>query len=254
VVATPDQIATLSAWWKADSIAQSDNTAVASWADSGSGGNTATQGTGANQPTLQTNEINGLPVVRFDGSTDFLNSAASASLTATTLFAVFKPSTVSGNASIRAAGNGSGGSGSGGLQWRLASGVPQFVKQAVANVATASGAALSTTAFTIISASFANNSTYAFYRNGAADGSGSHGQTLTAGTATNIGYNSDGGGERLAGDLAELIVYSSVLSTGDRASVHSYLQDKYGITVSDYVSSARGPAPGPSRFWPLIVR
>jgi len=42
----------------------------------------ATQGTSANRPTYQTNVVNGRPVVRFDGSDDFLTIAATLVLAA----------------------------------------------------------------------------------------------------------------------------------------------------------------------------
>jgi hypothetical protein len=58
-------------------IDQSDNTAVTSWIDRSGNSNNADQSTVANQPTFQTNEINGNPVVQFDGASipnnDFLN-------------------------------------------------------------------------------------------------------------------------------------------------------------------------------------
>ena len=78
---------------------------------------------------------------------------------------------------------------------------------------------------------------YAFHANGTANGSGSHAQTLTAGLTTSIGAQGGTGLELMVGDIAELIVYDSVLSAANRATVHSYVQDKYGITVSDYVAS-----------------
>ncbi|MDX1959961.1 MAG: hypothetical protein SFU98_15425 [Leptospiraceae bacterium] len=57
---------------KADSINQADNTQVTTWSDSSGNGYDATQGTGVNQPIFRTNALNGLPVIRFDGTNDFL--------------------------------------------------------------------------------------------------------------------------------------------------------------------------------------
>lgn len=53
-------------------IAQSDNTAVSTWADRSGNGYDVSQATGANQPTLQTGEVGGSAIVRFDGSNDTL--------------------------------------------------------------------------------------------------------------------------------------------------------------------------------------
>jgi len=58
---------TLKAWYKADAITGlSDGDAVASWSDSSGGGNTLTQSTAGAQPSYETNEVNSLPIVRFD--------------------------------------------------------------------------------------------------------------------------------------------------------------------------------------------
>ena len=60
-------------WLKADAITTlNDNDPVAIWADDSGNSYNLTQGTTANQPTYQTNEINGKPIIRFDGSNDNL--------------------------------------------------------------------------------------------------------------------------------------------------------------------------------------
>jgi len=62
-----NQSATLSGWYKADAISGlSDGDAVASWVDSSGQGNTLTQSTTAAKPSYQTNELNSLPILRFD--------------------------------------------------------------------------------------------------------------------------------------------------------------------------------------------
>lgn len=53
-------------------IAQADNTAVSTWTDRSGSGYDFAQATGANQPTLQTGEVGGSSIVRFDGSSDYL--------------------------------------------------------------------------------------------------------------------------------------------------------------------------------------
>lgn len=56
---------------------QADNTAVSTWEDRTATNNDATQASAANQPTYETNELNGNPAVRFDGSNDFLSFTTS---------------------------------------------------------------------------------------------------------------------------------------------------------------------------------
>lgn len=232
-MATPDTVATLNAWWKADSLALSNGAAVATWTDSSGGAADATQATGTAQPLFQTAQVNGLPVVRFDGTDDHLVSTASSSLTATTVFAVVKPANVANYMTIR------GSDIDNGLQFRLDNtGKMQMVAENIALVGTAT-TTLSTTLFQVATISFTSGASYNFYLNGTADGGTTTGVSIGASATTSIARNLPGGGESFNGDIAEIIVYSSVLSTGDRATVHSYLADKYGITVSDYVGGSK---------------
>jgi hypothetical protein len=53
----------------------SDGDAVSSWNDRSRNGNNATQATAANQPTYQTAEQGGQPLVKFDGSNDTMSTA-----------------------------------------------------------------------------------------------------------------------------------------------------------------------------------
>lgn len=53
-------------------ISQADNSAVSSWASRPRGNFTMAQTNAANQPTLQLAEVNGQPIVRFDGSNDIM--------------------------------------------------------------------------------------------------------------------------------------------------------------------------------------
>ena len=77
---SPTDISGLQLWLKADSLSLNDNDAVGSWTDSSGNGNTANQGTAANKPTFKSSIINGKPVVRFDGTSDFLTVTRNAGL------------------------------------------------------------------------------------------------------------------------------------------------------------------------------
>ena len=64
-------------WWSADEISGlEDGDPVGTWSDRSGQGNDLTQATAAKRPTYQTNEQNGLPVVRFDGTDDILGPAS----------------------------------------------------------------------------------------------------------------------------------------------------------------------------------
>jgi hypothetical protein len=86
---SPDDIAGLEGWWKADSLVLSDNDPVTTWADESGNGRDLTSATGQ---VYKANILNSLPVVRFDGIDDKLNYFPGADwLTGTdlTLFALF---------------------------------------------------------------------------------------------------------------------------------------------------------------------
>src|SRR5690606_16469989 len=51
--------------------------ALSSWADKSGAGNTVTQATSGSQPVVVLDELNGLPVVRFDGENDRLSTSLS---------------------------------------------------------------------------------------------------------------------------------------------------------------------------------
>jgi 6-phosphogluconolactonase (cycloisomerase 2 family) len=72
----PTEISGIKGWWKADSIAQADGSSVSAWLDSSGNEAHMYQSSATAQPTLQTNELNGYPVVRFDGTNDFMNLTA----------------------------------------------------------------------------------------------------------------------------------------------------------------------------------
>lgn len=233
-MAAPNTLSGLHAWWKADSLVLANGAAVASWADSGSGGFTATQATAGLRPTYVTNVVNGLPVVRFTGgAARFLVSGASSSLTDETIFVVLNHG---GRAiePIRAT------SGDGGVIFQVRAGIMALSGQNT-GIRRDATTVTNATNFFVQSASHTTAAT-AFYVNGAAAGSGI-GLTPTAGRTTVIGADPVAAAEYVDGDIAELIVYNRVLTTAERATVHSYLQDRYAITVADYTPDVQSVAP-----------
>jgi hypothetical protein len=77
----------------------SDGTAVSSWTDLSGNGNTVVQATGANQPIFKVNIINGKPVIRFNGTNNFLQKTSATAMSSTnTLFVV---GTINANATNR---------------------------------------------------------------------------------------------------------------------------------------------------------
>mgnify|MGYP001615743132 FL=1 len=71
----PSDIAGLKLWLKADAITGLvDGDPIATWTDQSGSGNNAVQATGTKQPLYKTAIKNGLPIVRFDGTDDILQT------------------------------------------------------------------------------------------------------------------------------------------------------------------------------------
>jgi hypothetical protein len=89
--AQPDGLSGLVAWYKADALALSDGAAVTSWTDSSaSGANPLVQAVAPAQPVFKTAILNGLPVVRFNGTAQGLVTAGNLSLSTFSVFVVFR--------------------------------------------------------------------------------------------------------------------------------------------------------------------
>src|SRR5574343_1369214 len=79
---SPSDVPGLFQWLvAADITGLNDGDAVATWEDSSGNNRDASQATGANRPTYKTNIVNSLPVVRFDGSDDYLEMGDFSSFT-----------------------------------------------------------------------------------------------------------------------------------------------------------------------------
>jgi hypothetical protein len=90
----PDDVSGLIFWLKADQITGLiDNDPISTWEDQSGNGFDVTQA-GADRPTYKTGIINSLPVVRFDGVTEFMSRAPDSVLEPSTLsiFAIYSTS------------------------------------------------------------------------------------------------------------------------------------------------------------------
>jgi sugar lactone lactonase YvrE len=211
----------LRAWYKADAITGvADGGAVASWPDSSGNGNTATQGTGANQPLYRANRANGLPGVEFNGTTQFLACALTSSSLDESIYAVIDLDTVGPRAIL-------GPSANGGREFRVnASRQLEYNKPGTA-ILDATAATVTIDADTIVGGTLlattgeetVNGTTETF----------THAQTLTAALTSQIGASV--GAEFYDGDLHEIIVLAGA-STIKRQLIEGYLAWKWGLTAS----------------------
>lgn len=241
-------------WLKADSLALSDNDPVSTWVDSSGSGNDATQA-GALRPTYKTSIVNGLPVVRFNGTSQYLSSNASVDQKPYSLFVVLNPTDA---AAVR---NITGCASTGAFVLRMATDrIVHADKSGVANIGTSSSG-LTLGSPQLFTFTYSGVGAYGFYIDGTAAGSGTNDQTgSTGGLATQIGGNT-ADGSYWYGDIAELIKYSVVPTSDEIGHVNQYISDKYGLTISNMVPCAevvypsfRIPRLRPAIFKPGLAR
>jgi hypothetical protein len=226
-------IASLLGWWKADSLGLSDGTAVSSWTDSSGNGKHLVQATGSKQPLLKTAILNGLPVIRFDGTDDAL-SCASFARGAFTMFVVLKTTSQANTTIEHSATSGS----NAGFYFSSTGGANFAMTGAGGSALTAYdvGLILADSATRIITESA--DGTDAGLRgwvNGHPCTRGTSYGNANPGAATvtdTLYVGGRGGTSRFTnGDIAEIIIYGRVLARNERQAIEDYLARKYALAV-----------------------
>jgi hypothetical protein len=215
----PDDIAGLQVWLDASQIVGlSDGDPVATWEDASSANHDFTQATSGFRPTYQTGELNGLPVVRFDGSDDWMGGGnLSASFpSAATVFAVFTPNTdAEYTIYMHDSSNGF---------WRETSTGNGYFHTFLAARINGYPTTMPNSGDHMVSL-ISSASTYNVWLDGVDKGA----QTANYAAGTFHVVGTDGGSGPLNGDVAEIIVYDSALSDPDRTTVEAYLTTKWGL-------------------------
>jgi hypothetical protein len=218
----------LAAWYKIDSVSSTDGTAVATWADSSPNGYDLAQGTGSLQPLYQTNEVNGLACLEFDGTDDYLVNTAAAFDVAQpfTVYQVLKQRTWTDTDWIWDSNTASE---AGLLQLGTTPGVQIWAGSSF--VATNSHLTLDTWA--VVTVIFNGASSSVRVDHATANRTPTTGNPGTTGIENGfvLGAQKDFSSAS-AISVAEWICYSGSASAGDQTSVRAYLGTKYGITVA----------------------
>lgn len=256
---TPDQVAGLRLWFRADEIVGlTAGQGVALWDDMSGLGNHAAQATGGAQPTYQPNVVNGLPVVRFNGSSHVLVIAGANAAAATnnaggcSVFAYAQTSNPDGT--VRQILRFSIGTDGGASRVQLA-------QRNSPSVMVVGGRRLDAEPFvTVDGATSLVNGQWQTWTGlldwSASDGYLYAGQALDASTTSfatagltsatdslsvSIGGNAATGIEYWQGDIAELFVFDNVISPADRADLWAYLSGKYQANPQDVFAVLRPP-------------
>jgi hypothetical protein len=210
--------------WRADSIAQANNTAVATW-PALIGGVDLTQATAGDRPTYVTNRQNGKPAVTWGTSANTMHLGATGftvQAQPVTITAICKPSEIAATMELL----GFSGGGNNAEMYMQSSKWRSWANAEL--ISTGNATANAWVVFTFV----LNGSTSALYINGTQVASGSGGnatlrETFFLGRHPTNGLN-------WRGDIGEVIIYTGAADATTRAQIHSYVQDYWGITVTDY--------------------
>jgi PKD repeat protein len=229
-VAGPLPAAALRLWLKADAgVTKDGSNLVSNWADRSGNGFDVGQGTAAKQPLLVAGACNGLPAIRFDGTDDYLQTAAAVNLVQGTakytMFVVTKP-----GATQKSCADIVDYSHSGSVNFVMQQNVDATNQFGFINWQT-----LSSTAYQVFTDVYDNNISYTSYLNGI---NGVQSTSFSAISWTEPSFFSVGSksleafARQFNGDVAEVIVYNTPLSDTDRRKVEDYLIGKYGIAIT----------------------
>ena len=225
-------------WLRADALTLNDGDPVTTWLDASGNGLSAVQGTAANQPTFQTNDVNTvLPSISFDGG-DFLNLGNPASLNlipqtdSWSYFIVYNvPDLAQGTFFAKAQGDGATRQYQYTIDDNITSRFTSYIggNATIGNVTSTNGWYVSSQTNTTTKTSWTNEGT-----NFTAQGVGT-GQVQT--TEVLIGARRESGpttgfGFPLTGNIAEMALYDVIVNQAQRIIITNYLAAKYNIALS----------------------
>jgi hypothetical protein len=223
-------VTNLKLWFRADALGGvSNGTTIGFWPDLSGNNNHAYNSTSSRWPTYTTNVINGQPALNYNAGNNCLVTATGDALTDWSVFIVYKDDGVA-QAYERildksyttgfwmGRDNGTANSFGGGVK---ETGAPYGIYGTSFTDGTAH-----------IYENFRDVSVHYIYKNGTQVATNSPGSTATDTSVYGIGcWGTDSGSQAFGGYIAEVIVYSTYLTTADRQRVERYLGTKYGITV-----------------------
>jgi Chitobiase/beta-hexosaminidase C-terminal domain/Concanavalin A-like lectin/glucanases superfamily len=226
----------LLSWLKADNGVVTSGSNVTQWTDMSSVANNATQSNSSNQPTLVTNAVNGLPALSFNGTSDYLQfgSGFANFVPGFSFFMVVKPTATATNyrdylyfatnntntdSAIFEANTGVSGS----------MNLYSFTGSTSSSIG--SSTAITPSQYQLIEGTNNGAGTGILYTNGVQQATGflydmsnvTRTNNYIGGRATNFFYQ---------GQIAEILVYNTALTTAQRAAVESYLQARYTISLN----------------------
>jgi Ca2+-binding RTX toxin-like protein len=219
--------------------------AVGTWEDKSGNNNDASQGTAGNKPTITT--VNGKNTLSFDGTNDFLSNATMSSFAEFNIFVVLKntDTTFTDGNSNYAISKGSIGS----PPWNdfhlAVTTASEYRLNQVSNgnISTNVTAASNPNMFELVSGHYNNTAqTIDLWRDGTLrDNDTVTGSLKNSNNNFYIGdWNGSSGAHFWKGNISEIVIYSTSLTTSDQEIINFYLASKWGANLTTDNDSLSG--------------
>jgi hypothetical protein len=248
-------------WLRADKGVEATAGAVDAWNDQSGNFSNAAQPQAGRRPMLVENAINSLPTLRFDGSDDSLSVPSSPALAITgdlTTFFVARFDDFSTYQTVWAKTQGNLPAPTDFYLLPI-SGTPRAYRgNGGASAAFVDAAQPPTISEPVIMAFDMQGTTLHHYLNGAWNGEGELTATLgDTGAPLWIGTRGDQF-TRMKGEIAEIIIYNTALTTDERAAVFDFLGGRYGIAITPpeptpVLTIVRAGSDSVTISWPIEV-
>ena len=206
--------------------------AVSSWRDKSGNGNNATQATGASQPTLTSNRINGKSALVFDGTDDFLTAPTSlmnsCSNTSITVFIVSITSVIKAADIIALSPYLANPTFSVLLPFSNSIVYFDYANNSTGRLTVSWGGTVGTPYLWTLD----SNSTIQknIYRNGVQIATSANATVANFGTTYSLNIGASAAGtNHFNGSIGEILIYNRFLTDAEKASVNAYLMNKWGI-------------------------
>jgi hypothetical protein len=227
----PDQVSDCVLWLRSDDLVTSGSN-VTTWNNRVNSNKNAGQATATKQPTLVSNQINGLSAVRFDGTDDCLTISSFDLRAEITVFLVLKQAATNKPFIIEHSENAT--SNDGFYVYGSDTSMMNVRRTSIAARAGYSGWA--GTSWKVLSLKFASAGlAFEAFDSGVAVGlaglsqSGHPANNSSVSTTLNIGARNNGASIATSADHAEIIIYNRPLFDFELSAVTNYLKDRYAL-------------------------
>ena len=237
----PKTISGLTVWLKADAgITKDGSNLVSDWTDQSGNGNNFSQSTAGNKPTYTASAQNGLPAIVFDGTNDYLTTAATVTLGNYSTFVVASRSVWANLSNSGIWGHNFAAAGTAGRAFGVVGGAFNWWQNNEL-FSCGNGYGASQTPYAVGPLGTLTNNSYHLISagNGTANSFARKDKTSIARATTNAACTSSAtrislgtwylaaSSDFWSGGIAEVLIYNSVLSSTDIASVENYLRNKW---------------------------